>query len=284
MMVTDMAQCGKGKRQGSNMNSEYTTEKECKNLILFLFVSFLIPLAAIVAQTMIPNDFICFVFYGIQAAAPTISVIIVLCLNKKVKPYFTEMFRREHLKMAVFLPLMVACATMILTKIIFCALTGSVFRLGEISLTQFVIILWALVAEETGWRGYLEPLLRMQGVPGWMAPCVVGAIWCLWHYHFFLQNGVEVPIPLFFMGCIIESYIYSFFMSVTNNNIVSAMMYHFAWNLLIHIMAINPVENNGNIFPYIILNILEALALAVLWSVRRINRRASQFTGNTDVS
>ena len=62
------------------------------------------------------------------------------------------------------------------------------------------------------------------------------------------------------------------------------MMYHFAWNLLIHIMAINPVENNGNIFPYIILNILEALALAVLWSVRRIYRRVSQFTGNTNVS
>lgn len=245
------------------MNSKYAIGTGYKNLILFLLISFLLPFVAILAQTMISNDFICFVLYGIQAAAPTISAVVVLCLSKKTKTYFTKIFRKEHLGMAIILPFIIACTTMILAKIIFCVLFRRDFMFGSISIVRFIIILWALLAEEIGWRGYLEPLLKMYGVPKLIVPCIVGVIWCLWHYHFFLQNGIEVPIPLFFISCIIESYIYSFLMSVTHNNIVSAMTYHFSWNLFIHIAAINPIENNGNIFPYIILVILETLVLFV---------------------
>lgn len=239
-------------------------KQEYKNLISFLIISFSLPFAAIVAQTIISNACICFVLYGIQAAAPTISAIVVLCWNKKAKISLSQMFSKEHLRMAVFLPFMIACTTMFLAKIIFCALFGRSFILGSISVTQFIIILWALWAEEIGWRGYLEPLLKSCGVDKRMVPCMVGVIWCLWHYHFFLQNGIEVPIFLFFISCIIESYIYSFLMNVTCDNIVSAMAYHFAWNLLIHIAALNPSDNNGSIFPYLILVILEILALPVL--------------------
>ena len=74
-----------------------------------------------------------------------------------------------------------------------------------------------------------------------------------------------------FISCIIESYIYSCLMNITGNNIVSAMIYHFAWNLLIHIVALNPDHNNGSIFPYIILVILETLVLFIFWSVRKAN-------------
>ncbi len=253
------------------MNSRDTIESECKNLILFLFAAFLIPLVAIVAQMLISNDIICLALYGIQAAAPTISAVVVLRLNKELKKHFTQMFRRDHLRMAVILPFIIACTTMILAKMIFCSLFERAFILGNISRAQFVIILWALFAEEIGWRGYLEPLLKMRGVPRWMVPCIVGVVWCLWHYHFFLQDGMEVPMPLFFISCIIESYIYSFLMNVTNYNIVSAMTYHFAWNLLTRIVAINPADNNGNIFPYIILIILEALTLLVFWIIRKKN-------------
>lgn len=255
----------------TTMNSRDTIGSEYKNLILFLLAAFLIPFVAIVAQMLISNDIICLALYGIQAAAPTISAVIVLRLNKELKAHFTQMFRRGHLRMAVILPFIIASTTMILAKMIFCSLFKRAFILGNISMAQFVIILWALLAEEIGWRGYLEPLLKMRGVPKWMVPCIVGVVWCLWHYHFFLQDGMEVPMPLFFISCIIESYIYSFLMNVTNYNIVSAMTYHFAWNLLTHIVAINPADNNGNIFPYIILTILEALTLLVFWIIRKKN-------------
>ena len=243
--------------------------KEYKNLILFLLISFLLPYVAIVFQTMISNDFICFVLYGIQAASPTISAIVVLCLNKKVKTHFAQMVRKEHLQIAIFLPIIIAYATIVLAKLIYCDLLSIEFMLGSIPTTQFIIILWALVAEEIGWRGYLEPLLKMYGVHKWIAPCIVGMIWCLWHYHFFLQNSIRVPIPLFFISCIIESYIYSFLMSITNNNIISAMTYHFAWNLFIHVAAVNPADNNGSIAPYTILVVLEALTLPAFLSAKK---------------
>lgn len=250
------------------MDISYTKNKIFKNLILFLLIAFLLPCVAVVAQTLITNGFIDFVLYGIQAASPTISAIIVLCLNKKAKTYFSQMFHKEYLIISIILPFIVACTTMFLAKIIFCILFEKDFILGNISISQFIILLWAFFAEEIGWRGYLEPLLKMCGFNKWLIPCAVGVIWCLWHYHYFLQNRIEVPILLFFISCIIESYIYSFLMSITYN-IVSAMTYHFAWNLLIHIVAINPIENNGNIFPYIILVILETLILIVLCSLKK---------------
>ena len=100
----------------TTMNSRDTIESECKNLILFLFAAFLIPLVAIVAQMLISNDIICLALYGIQAAAPTISAVVVLRLNKELKKHFTQMFRRDHLRMAVILPFIIACTTMILAK------------------------------------------------------------------------------------------------------------------------------------------------------------------------
>lgn len=242
--------------------------KDCKELILFLLIAFLLPLVSIVAQTMISDNLVCFVLYGIQAAVPTVSAIIVLCLNRKEKAFFVQMFRKDHLLTAIFLPIIIACVTMFLAKLIFCVLFGADFALGSITAVQSIIILWALFAEEIGWRGYLEPWLRQNSIYQWSVPCIVGVIWCLWHYHFFLQDGIQVPILLFFISCIIESYIYSSLMRVTSNNIVSAMTYHFVWNLLIHIAAINPADNNGNIFPYFILTVLEALILPVFWGIR----------------
>lgn len=247
-----------------------TMRKEYRNLGLFILIAFLLPLAALVAQTMISNDFIRFILYGIQAAAPTISAIVVLCLSKKLKMQFTQIFHKKHLQRAVILPTIIVCVTMVLAKLINCVLFGIDFMLRSISIAQFIIILWALVAEEIGWRGYLEPLLKRCGVHRWINPCIVGMIWCLWHYHFFLQSGITVPIPLFCISCIIESYIYSFLMSVTENNIVSAMTYHFMWNLLIRIVAINPIDNSGNIFSYLILVILEGLVLFVFRSIGKV--------------
>ena len=120
--------------------------KEYTYLISFLIISFLLPLVAVVAQTMIANDFICFVLYGIQAAAPTISAIAVLSLNKNGKIYLIQMFRKEHLGTAIILPIIIVCATMVLAKLFFCVLFGIDFGLNSISIEQFIIILWALVA------------------------------------------------------------------------------------------------------------------------------------------
>lgn len=245
-----------------------------KYLTLFLLIAFLIPLICIVAQTIISNNFIRFIFYGIQAASPTISAIITLYFQKD-KTSLIKMFSKKHLKMAIFLPIVIACMTMFLAKLIFCMLFKINFTFGHISIIQFIIISWTFIAEEIGWRGYLEPLLKINHIYKQIIPCIVGMIWCLWHYHYFLQKGIDVPVLLFLISCIIESYIYSFLMRCTDNNIISTMTYHFAWNLFLHIFAVNPSDNNGNIFPYIILNILETLVMLLFWNIKKTNNKIS---------
>ena len=175
--------------------------------------------------------------------------------------------------MAVILPTGAVCAAMAGAKLIFCVVDRSAFTLGTISPAQFVEIVWALVAEEIGWRGYFEPLLRSEGLAPHLVPLLVGIIWGLWHYHYFLTGGLQVPVFCFFAGCVIESYLYSFFMQLTKQNLISAMTYHFAWNCAVHLFAINPVDNHGSRYPYIFLIILEALTLFIVTAAKRKEKR-----------
>ena len=77
-------------------------------------------------------------------------------------------------------------------------------------------------------------------------------------------KGIEIPIHYFLASCIIESYIYSALMRVTKANIVSAMFFHFVYNLMIHVVAINPSSNNGSIFPFVFMIVFEAVVLALM--------------------
>lgn len=239
-------------------------------MILFLLITFLLPLISIALQKMATNSAIQFILYGIQAASPSIAAIVVLVINGRCKEFFVKVFHTRHLAMSLMIPCVISCATMFLSKIIFSVWFNVDFALGCISGTQFIIILWALIAEEIGWRGYLEMLLRKEIARSWLVPFVVGIIWCLWHYHYFLINGVQVPILLFLFSCVIESYIYSFLMDCTEGNLISAMTYHFTWNLMLHLFAVNPSDNHGSIVPYEILAVLEVVVLLFFWSVNGI--------------
>lgn len=74
---------------------------------------------------------------------------------------------------------------------------------------------------------------------------------------------ISVPVWLFFISCIIESYIYAFLMKVTKGNIICAMTYHFMYNLMIHLTAIVPEDNAGSILPYVFLVLLEAVTAII---------------------
>ena len=227
------------------------------DIIIFLLCAFLTAFAAMMLQNAVSNEIMRFILFGIQAAAPSISAAAVLCLTSDIRKHFSDIFRREDLKKAVFMPVFIACGTMLGAKLIYCLISGKAFVLGNISSKQFVIILWALIAEDLGWRGFLEPKLRENRLSDTSVPLIVGTVWCLWHFHYFLQGKINVPVILFLIGCIAESYIYSFMMKKTGN-ILSAMIYHFMWNLNVHLFLINPADNGGSSIPYLILDIIEA--------------------------
>lgn len=89
-------------------------------------------------------------------------------------------------------------------------------------------------------------------------------------FLYFLFGDMNVPIVWFAIGCIAESYIYSYLLERTDNNLISAMLYHFAWNLFVHLFAINPIDNDGNKLPYALLAIIEVvIAFAVSVIVKK---------------
>lgn len=155
----------------------------------------------------------------------------------------------------------------VLGKTYFCFVVKIDFTVGSVSGIQFIIILWALIAEEIGWRGYLHHFLYEHMKMPCLVPAIVGVVWCLWHYHYFMFGGMDVPVVWVFLSCIVESYIYAYLLDLTDNNLISAMIYHFAWNLFIHVFAINPNDNKGNPLPYVILVVLEIVIGLLLYLV-----------------
>ena len=239
--------------------------KSTKSLVLFIIIAFFLPLMMVAIQTKISDNALNFIFYGIQAAAPSVSALVVFAVNRELRLSFSRLFRKDHLVLAILLPMTIVCVVTITARILSSQIMGELSSFGgTISYKQWVVILWAIVAEELGWRGYLEPALNKLIVNKRIVPGIVGLIWCLWHYHYFIQNSIEVPIALFLTGCIIESYIYSYLMRITKDNLVSAMTFHFMYNLMIHAVAINPSDNNGSIIPYVTMTILEVLVLFML--------------------
>ena len=233
--------------------------RERNKLTIFLIIAFILPLILVIIQSRSTYAGISFVLFGIQAASPTISAVIVLGLSKELYSTVAVVLHQKNLIKAVVYPVIITGLTMVFSKAIYCFCFGSEFEICQLSVTQFFVVMWALIAEELGWRGFLEPTLKKMGVHRLLTPCIVGIIWSLWHYHYFLQNKIDAPILWFTIGCIAESYIYSYLMRVTGGNLLSAMIYHFMWNLMLHIVAISPSENNGIIWPYVILTILEGM-------------------------
>ena len=239
--------------------------KPTKSLILFISIAFLLPLMMVVLQTKVSNNAICFVLFGIQAAAPSISAIVVFMVNREFRKSISRLFHKDHLAMAIFLPIAIVCLVMIAAKFLLTLIMEEHNSFwGTVNNMQWIIILWAFVAEELGWRGYLEPVLNELSFNKKIIPGIVGVIWCAWHYHYFMQNSIEIPIALFLFSCIIESYIYSFLMRKTNGNLLSAMTFHLMYNLMIHVVAINPSDNNGSLVPYVTMSLMEIVVLIVV--------------------
>lgn len=249
-------------------------DRKNMNLFLFLCIAFLLPVISIFLQRLTVSSLIQFILYGIEAAAPSIAAIVVVVKERNLRTFFRGNFNTKKMAAALTLPAAVAFSTMFLAKVIGCLLLKERFEFGSISVKQAVIIVWALIAEEFGWRGYLQPLFCKKMKRIYLVPLLVGIIWGVWHYHYFLSGGIQVPVVWFFIGCIAESYIYAYLLEWSEHNLLSAMIYHFAWNLFIHVFALNPVDNMGNPLPYVVLSVLEIL-ICVLLFVTAKNRDRS---------
>ena len=240
-------------------------------IILFLVYSFGISFICICLMKGIAKydiyGVITLILYGIEGATPSLAAIIVL-LQKYgisgtkhfVKSKFVDGFNIKICVIGFCVPALVLTVGKLLTYItpyhnefITC-----------ISPKKLIVVMWALIAEELGWRGYLQDKLEDKFGKNF-TPLILGIIWVAWHFHFFISGSMEVPIILFAYGCIAESYGYFVITKIAKGNIIPASLWHFSGNLFFNLYRINPNWNNGRIEPYLIISSIYFLYFIVFF-------------------
>ena len=231
------------------------------DICMFLLLTFLMPFFFVLCQRYTGLPVLQLLFYGLEAASPSIAALLVLSKNRQLLSFFKKNFKGWKSGTALLFPCVFSLAPMLLARLFAGSSSSGHFLNYDL---QFIVIVWAFFAEEIGWRGYLRSYLRERMEKEWHVPVSIGIIWFIWHYHYFYQNGIEVPLLSFFIGCIAESFVYEYLLQWSEGNLLSSMTYHFSWNLCIHLFAINPADNAGNEFPYILMTLFEVSMVLLL--------------------
>lgn len=258
---------------GGNME-----DKNGKSIKIFLILSFTLPLISLILIKFIPffqKGIPYFVLYGFEAITPSISALLVICIlyGKKgtlsfLKKSYVENKKVKYILLAFLLPLIIGLFTYILC-VIFIDLP--ILNIN-VDTNEIIVLLWALVAEELGWRGFLQENLNNK-LDKKVIPLIIGITWSLWHYHFFLLETISAPIILFTISCIIDSYIYYGLTTKSEQNIISASIFHFMGNLLFSVLLIYPNYYNGNTLPYIFYIISSFIVMICFVKCESFNKR-----------
>lgn len=177
----------------------------------------------------------------------------------------------------------------------FTTLTAGLAQLVPLLLTglatQFGPRLIYSLAEEWGWRGFLEPQLAQLGLGDTPRHFLVGILWGVWHFPLILSTeytSTPLPIflPLFLIGTILLAFIFGQLRKTTNSVWPAVLLHGMANTLGFAIIEGNLIAFNnellGNIVPGSI-TITILYGLLAIWIMRRKQADETQVDRNTAV-
>lgn len=209
---------------------------------------------------------------------PFIAVLIISLFIEKtsVRQMFRRIFHTEN-KLQTILVTGAFCLLALVYALLFGKPNGSpwyMFPLGFLIMIPFVGI-----AEETGWRGLLQPELDKR-MPWPFSVLLTGAVWCVWHYSAFLDPtsrhyGDSV------IGFAITIFIWAFALAAiykATKSVFACAVYHsfmdaigavYDWNLLF--------DSFPGSVPANVYRVVWLLSAVALWLIadRREKRAAS---------
>lgn len=242
--------------------------KNTKNSIsMFLIFAFGLPLICVLLEkNVFKSGMINFILFGIEAAVPALAAIVVISIFSG-KIGILEFLKKCYLKNIkvnyILLGVMIPIVLIVAAKLTWFLFDSSTPFIKVITAKKLLIVMWALIAEEVGWRGFLQE--RMDKHFGCLVtPIFLGTIWALWHYHFFWLGTMSIPVLPFLFGCITDSFGYYWVTKKSNGNVIPASLWHFTYNLFMNILLINPEFNNGSMAPYWIYVIYSSIAAVII--------------------
>jgi membrane protease YdiL (CAAX protease family) len=250
-----------------------------KSITLYLIFVFGLPLICVFlvkSFSIFQSETLSYILYGIEAMTPTLAALIVIAIlggNRRVRVFLKKCcfdnIKIHYIALALILPL----AVLIITKLTLLIFVGSAPFITGITAKKLLIVMWALFAEEFGWRGFLQEKLDMRC--GHLAtPILLGSIWALWHYHFFWLGTMSAPLILFLLGCIADSFGYYWVTKKSEGNVIPASLWHFTGNLCFNLFLISPEYNQGSIVPYllfVVYSIIMAIGISI-WGIFSIKK------------
>ena len=133
---------------------------------------------------------------------------------------------------------------------------------------QFIPRMLFAMAEEWGWRGYLEPRLAALHVPDVPRHLLVGVIWALWHFPLILSTDyTTIPylifLPMFMIGVVVAAIVYGQ-LRKKSGTVWTAVLLHgagntVAWAILQSNLVTIQDKVLANITP-------ESVLVMILWS------------------
>lgn len=214
----------------------------------FLILTFGLPALCLLLFQMNESATFHFIVYGIEGASPMIAAIMIVLIHEKsegLKKFLRDKYISNVSLAKCALAFLVPFVILTVAKLV-AVWMGDLFAYPIFPTAgKMLIIAWALIAEELGWRGYLQDELE-RILPHCLIPLLTGVLWALWHYHFVLSGSMDIPIVAFALGCIFESYGYFAITKMAKNNILPASIWHFTGNLIFHIYRFDPQWHNGD--------------------------------------
>jgi len=244
------------------MNSkkrEYMNKNQ-RNIFYFLFFVIFIPTlcAGVIIYTSLSiNKIIYLILLGIQSMAPALAAVITVYLSYSLKglmSFLKDKFIINRSFKYSLIAFLIPMGLLTITKMITVIFQNDDLNIVIPSKTKLIIIFWSLIAEELGWRGFLQD--RIEQIIGmFFTPLIIGTVWGLWHYHYFLIGEMNVSFLLLILGCIFESYGYYVITKMAQGNIIPASIWHFSSNLFINLFSLN-TNNDGNNLSYLTVTLI----------------------------
>lgn len=136
------------------------------------------------------------------------------------------------------------------------------------------------LAEEFGWRGYVQPRLRT-AFGQLQTATLLGAVWALWHLPLFFLDGTgqhEIGLLnfqgfLFFVNFIPLSYIILFAYERLAGGVWSAVLIHAAWNASYALLP--PVDDTGQVLRTLFTLALAGI-VAAYWRAKHASTNADE--------
>jgi len=245
-----------------------------KSITLFLIFAFGLPLICVFLVkniSIFQSGTLNFILYGIEAMTPTLAALIVTAIftgSGGIQAFFKKCYFDNIKIRYILLALIIPAAVLTITKLTSLLFVDGTPFIEGITAKKLIIVMWALLAEEIGWRGFLQE--RLDKRCGHLAtPILIGSIWALWHYHFFWLGTMSAPLILFVLGCITESFGYYWVTKKSKGNVIPASIWHFTGNLFFNIFLISPQYNQDSIVPYLLFVVYSTIMAVVItkWGI-----------------